>query len=127
MLSASTLTEKPPELESDSGGAAELSKQELMAILQRVVPGVDQMMDRTGRTPVAEYITGTCIHGLPIYRDSPAVQQHTIKAIRFIFHYAAANRPGAGPALKRLAEAFISCQAEQGRSRGGRLTYSTGV
>ena len=117
LLSPATCTEKPPEPEGAGGGLATASpKAELFATLQRIVPGIDEMMDRTGQTPVMEYMAGTCVQGLPIYRDSPAVQQHTIKAIRFIFECAAADKPGAAPALQRLAEAYTSCQAEQGRT-----------
>ena len=54
------------------------------AVLQKHVPGVEGMMDRTGQVPVATYIVGTYNKGLPIYNGSP-VQQHTIRALRTVF------------------------------------------
>lgn len=55
-------------------------------------------------------------NGLPIYRSNPTVQKHTINAMRYIFHCAKNGSPGGSAALKRLAEAYQSCQAEQGRT-----------
>ena len=73
------------------------------------------MMHRTGDMPVATFIVTTYTGGLPIYEGSP-VQQHTITALRGIFAAAAAGNAGAGPALQFVAQAYQSCQAEQGRT-----------
>ena len=81
-------------------------------------------MDRTGQVPVATYIVGTYNKGLPIYNGSP-VQQHTIRALRTVFELGAADKPGSPAALQQIAQAFQSCQAEQGRTidaQYGRLT-----
>ena len=65
LLSPAAATEKPP---SDADDAAEaLPDEQLLELLRAHVPGVDEMMDRTGKTSVATYIIGTCSKGLPIY------------------------------------------------------------
>jgi hypothetical protein len=40
----------------------------------------------------------------------------TIRALRSIFAAAAAGKPGVSAALQQIAQAFQSCQAEQGRT-----------
>jgi hypothetical protein len=94
----------------------ERAPEELAALMRRHVPGIDGMMDRTGRTPVLTFVLGTCQSGLPLYREVPSVQAHTIRAIRAIFDCAARGVAGAAEALRMVAEAFQSCQAEQGRT-----------
>jgi hypothetical protein len=118
------------------GGAPELSEAEIGETLRQHVPGVDAMQDRTGSRPVAFFIAASYRTGLPVYEGQPAVQRHTIGALRRIFGIvrggsggeaggaaatasaAAAAAPSAAvcrSALTRLAGAFQSCQAEQGR------------
>ena len=122
LLSEAAATERPPS--GDGEDAKVMSEAELNAVLQKHVPGVEGMMDRTGQVPVATYIVGTYNKGLPIYNGSP-VQQHTIRALRTVFELAAADKPGSPAALQQIAQAFQSCQAEQGRTidaQYGRLT-----
>jgi len=72
------------------------------------------MLDRTGEVPVTTYILSTYRNGIPLYDRTPALQLHIISSLRVIF-----DRVQSGKALKQhlvmIAEAFTSCQAEQGR------------
>jgi len=80
------------------------------------VSGLRNMMDRTGTKPVTEYILSTYLTGLPLFETNTSVQQHTIKAIRYILHKATLlPEKTRKPILKRLAEAYTACQMEQGR------------
>merc|ERR1711871_676385 len=105
-----------PSAGADAGGTGLelLTDEQLVGLLQRHVPGVDEMMDRQGQTPVTKFITGTYRSGLPIYKGLKPVQDHCIHAIRSIFAMAVAEKNGAAVALQSIASAFQSCQAEQG-------------
>mmetsp|Transcript_98226 Transcript_98226/g.219287 ORF Transcript_98226/g.219287 Transcript_98226/m.219287 type:complete len:392 (-) Transcript_98226:41-1216(-) len=119
LLSPGASTERPERSQrvAGEGDLAKLTEKEVRTALEAHVPAVAFMMDRTGQRPVADYIWMTYDKGLPLYRQNATVQQHTIRAIRYIFHCAlSGKRPGGTDALKRLAEAFQSCQAEQGRT-----------
>jgi hypothetical protein len=116
LLCPAAATERPPPPDEGTEGEALLSDEQLVEQLQRHVPGVDAMLDRTGSTPVATFIVGTYRNGLPIYKSSAPVQQHTIRALRSIFAMVAAGKAGAAVALQSIAAAFQSCQAEQGRT-----------
>jgi len=80
------------------------------------IPGISSMMDRTGSTPVCQYIVSTYNNGLPIFKSNPAVQQHTIHSLKYVIYKASTfpDRPKK-QVLRRLAEAFTACQMEQGR------------
>jgi len=74
------------------------------------------MLDRTGSVPVSTYIKSTYENGLPLFEANPTVQQHTIKALRVIFHKGVkVTDKGKKQIFKRLAEAYSACQMEQGR------------
>ena len=92
LLCPAAATERPPPPDEGTEGEALLSDEQLVEQLQRHVPGVDAMLDRTGSTPVATFIVGTYRNGLPIYKSSAPVQQHTIRALRSIFAMVAAGR-----------------------------------
>lgn len=118
LLSSAASTEKSGAT-ADAQGVAnikELNETEVRETLEKFVPNVAFMLDRTGEVPVSNYIWMSYQHGIPIYRENRAVQQHTIHALRFLFQAAITGKPpGGADALKRLAEAYQSCQAEQGR------------
>jgi len=115
---ASTEHREAEKRRSDGEAAAvpELSEAEVRELLEKHVPLIGMMLDRTGCTPVATYLWFSYSRGLPIYDGTPEVQQHTVRAVRFIFNAAVTGAPGGAAALQRLAEAFQSCQAEQGRT-----------
>jgi len=114
LLSPASSTEK--KVDSSNKPPVCMEEQQVNDLLIKHVPGVEFMLDRCGETPVSYFIWMTYMHGLPIYRGNLPVQQHTIDGIRAIFQYAATDHPLGPMALKRLAEAYQSCQAEQGRT-----------
>lgn len=99
-----------------AGSPESFADAQLLDLLRRHVPGVDEMLDRTGRTPVATYVIATYHNGLPSFKDSAPLQAHTIHALRSIFAMVVAEKHGAAVALRSVAAAFQSCQAEQGRT-----------
>jgi hypothetical protein len=115
LLSPASSTEKPPAA-TDDGALALLTDEQLLQLLQRHVPGVDGMLDRTGQTPIHTYIIGTYRNGLPIYQGSAPLQAHCMHALRSVFAMAAAGKDGAAAALQAIAAAYQACQAEQGRT-----------
>jgi hypothetical protein len=95
-----------------------IDAQEIVALLQKYVDGVDSMVDRTGNLPLTEMFCLTYSNGLPIYNGNPSVQQHTITAMKTIFvHIKSEERAESWKRkiLAKLCDAFRACQAEQGR------------
>mmetsp|Transcript_46870 Transcript_46870/g.80657 ORF Transcript_46870/g.80657 Transcript_46870/m.80657 type:complete len:396 (-) Transcript_46870:179-1366(-) len=91
-----------------------LDDEALQQLLEQQVPDINSMMDRLGQVPVSQYIISTYHNGLPLYNQNPMLQIHLIRSLRTVV---AAVAAGAAPrgALRLLAEAYQSCQAEQGR------------
>lgn len=88
----------------------------IAAMLRQHVPDFDSMLDRTGTTPILEYIVSTYLSGLPALRGSPEVLALNIKAIRTIFaRVKDLEAADAKTHLTRLCDAFTACQAVQGR------------
>jgi len=114
LLSPKASTEKnetPDQLE-----VPHLQPEEIQQILLDNVHGVEDMLDRTGSVPVSTFIKSTYENGLPLFEANPAVQQHTVKAMRVIFHKGVKmHEKGRKQIFKRLAEAYTACQMEQGR------------
>jgi len=94
----------------------EVTKEQMNAILKENVEDLENMLDRSGATPVSNYIISTYYSGLPLFKGNNALQNHTIHAMRVIFHKAPALPPSVRkPMFQRLAEAYSACQMEQGR------------
>jgi len=94
----------------------EVSKEQMAAILKENVEGLDSMLDRSGTTPVANFIISTYYSGLPLFKGNNPVQNHTIHAMRVIFYKVPTLLPAVRkPMFQRLAEAYSACQMEQGR------------
>lgn len=76
------------------------------------------MFDRTGNLQMLTLWGLTYNNGLPIYAQNVAVQQHTVMAVRTIFHemvHGSRNDEFKRKTLVRLVDASRACQAEQGR------------
>ena len=73
------------------GGIKLLSEMEVYAVLSAHVPNVHAMQDRAKANWVGTLIAITYERGIPQFASNPSVQQHTIKAIRYIFHAVTTN------------------------------------
>jgi len=90
--------------------------EELFQILKENVENIDSMFDRSGTTPVAQFIVSTYTYGLPLFKGNNVVQNHTIHAMKIIFDRISLLPPSTRKSmLKRIAEAYTACQMEQGR------------
>jgi len=113
-LSTAACTEK--EKEDKPEKVPEVTKEEMNNILKANVEDLDNMLDRSGSIPVAQFIISTYYSGLPLFKGNHALQSHTIHAMRVIFHRAPSLPPLIRkPMFQRLAEAYSACQMEQGR------------
>lgn len=94
---------------------ARLSLEEVAEVVRRHVPGVDQFLYR-GQD--GDYSLGfmqtAYMDGLAAFRDTP-VHTHLLWLLRLIVHHGQENTPGASRQLQQVAEAFMDCQAVQGR------------
>lgn len=95
-----------------------LKSPEIIELLKKYVPDVLSMRDRRNISCVTTFIVRSYYHGLPFYDAVPAVKTHIRNALQCIFAFA--NDPEKTETekkrhLMRLADAFTSCQAEQGR------------
>jgi hypothetical protein len=112
-LSPKAATEKE---DQDNEQVPTMEPDQIAKLLQDNVEGLHSMMDRTGSMPVVHYIVSTYHTGLPLFEGNMGVQQHTIKAIRYILHKSAGlPEKIRKSSLRRLAEAYTACQMEQGR------------
>jgi len=94
----------------------EKKNDELLQILKENVENIDSMFDRSGTTPVAQFIVSTYTHGLPLFKGNNVVQNHTIHAMKIIFDRISLLPLSTRKSmLKRIAEAYTACQMEQGR------------
>jgi len=91
-----------------------MSNDLLLETLRQHVSNVDEMLDRTGSVPVSDYILSTYSNGLPLYGGNPVLQLHLINSLRLIFEKVFTGE-APGKYLVSIAEAYQSCQAEQGR------------
>lgn len=95
-----------------------LNSAQITALLKKYVPNVTSMRDRRNMSCIIDFIVSSYFNGLPFYDSVPAVKQHIKNALQCIFDFA--NDPSKSETekkrhLMRLADAFTSCQAEQGR------------
>jgi len=94
----------------------EKTDDELMQILKENVSNLDSIFDRSGATPVAQFIVSTYKKGLPLFNGNTVVQNHTIHAMKIIFDKVPQLPEKTRKAMfKKLAEAYTACQMEQGR------------
>ena len=75
------------------------------------------MRDRTGSTPVIQFILSTLTSGLPLFRDKPETNREVVAAIGYVLAKTRAekNAPRRKRLALELAEAFTACQAVQQR------------
>lgn len=79
---------------------------------------IDTMYDRTGNLDLVTLMGLTYANGLPIYASNPAVQAHTVHAIKTIMSelaYGSRSEEFKRKTLARLVDAARACQAEQAR------------
>eukprot|EP00043_Microstomoeca_roanoka_P007659 m.73944 g.73944 ORF g.73944 m.73944 type:complete len:433 (+) comp13918_c0_seq7:99-1397(+) len=94
---------------------AEMDEASLLQLFRQHVQDVDDLRDWSGLVPVTNFFHKTYSAGLPIYAQQPELNRYFIQCFRVIIHQAAQGKPAAIQSLTPLAEAFQSCQAEQGR------------
>lgn len=97
-----------------------MSPKEIQEMLAKYVPNINELYDRRHTCPVTTLIIKTYNNGLPLYEGVPAIKEHTKHAIRYIFDTLGDKEQGHSDnekrvCLRRLAEAFTSCQAGQAR------------
>lgn len=90
----------------------------IVGLLKKYVPSISTMRDRRNIACVTDFIVSSYYKGLPLYNSIPAVKTHIMNALQHIIGFA--NDPVKSETekkrhLTRLADAFTSCQAEQGR------------
>eukprot|EP00727_Mastigamoeba_balamuthi_P007163 m51a1_g3067 hypothetical protein (810) ;mRNA; f:3985-7594 len=111
----------PPRVDAAALARAEaavpvLGDAEVLRLLRESVPGVDAMLDRLQQNPVPALVLSTYHAGLPMYQRTPAIREHTVRAMRYIFHAAGALEAAVRRRhLQRVADCFTACQAEQAR------------
>jgi len=94
----------------------EKSEKELYKILRDNVENIEEIFDRSGTTPVSQFIVSTYSHGLPLFKGNNSVQKHTVHAMKVIFDRITHLPPATRKAmLTRIADAYSACQMEQGR------------
>jgi len=85
-------------------------------ILKDNVDGIDSMFDRSGNSTITGFIISTYSSGLPLFKSNQPLQNHTIQAMKVIFHKLPTLSPAIRkPMFRKLAEAYTACQMEQGR------------
>lgn len=95
-----------------------LTSAQIVATLRKYVPNVMSMRDRRNISCITEFIKSSYYNGMPFYNNVPAVKEHIRNALQCIFAFATDPRKSETEKkrhLTRLADAFTSCQAEQGR------------
>lgn len=123
LLSPASSTEEAYKKTSDQGDRDKpitMSAQRVQEMLQTYVPNINDLYDRRNIFPVTTLILKTYNSGLPLYDKVPAIKEHTKRSLQYIF-YALDNKEknysenDKRTYLRRLAEAFTSCQAGQAR------------
>lgn len=94
---------------------ARLSQEQVRALFVKHVPGVERFLyrDMPGQFAFA-FIPMAYAFGLRAFQGT-AVHGHLLSLLRVTVHHAHDDKPGAAGYLREVAEAFMDCQAVQGR------------
>lgn len=122
LLSPASSTEEMSKRAShgESGKVTVMAPQKVKDLLRRYVPNINELYDRRHTCPVTDLILKTYSNGLPLYDRVPAIKEHTKHSIQYIFYALDSKEMNYSENdkrvyLRRLAEAFTSCQAGQAR------------
>ena len=122
LLSPASSTEEMSKRASrgESGKVTVMSPQKVKDLLCKYVPNINELYDRRHTCLVTDLILKTYSNGLPLYNNVPAIKEHTKHSMQYIFYALDSKEMNYSENdkrvhLKRLAEAFTSCQAGQAR------------
>lgn len=112
ILSTAVQVQLPKEVEEVP---CKLSSDEVKSVFINCVPRVDKYLYRgqAGQYSLP-FMVSTYEHGLSTFVGTP-VHQHLLWLYRSVVHYAHERHPGCERYLRQVAEAFLDCQAVQGR------------
>lgn len=97
-----------------------MSTQKVTEMLHKYVSNINELFDRRNTCSVIYLIIQTYNNGLPLYNQIPSMKEYTKYSIQYIFYALDSkdknySKNDKKVYLKRLAEAFTSCQAGQAR------------
>jgi hypothetical protein len=112
LLSPAVRAELPAEAAEEP---ARLTSKEVEKVFVDHVPGVKSFLYRqTPGQPSLKFITSAYRGGLRAF-EGTAIHNHLLWLMRLIVHYGLAGGAGSAGYLRDVAEAFMDCQAVQGR------------